>query len=79
MTNNNLEIKNGETIEILLGTSTGFLVQNLSEGDIGFKLKNSDEDVIGGILESKKTVKLAADTLFWSLNKANGMLYILRD
>lgn len=78
MTNSNIEIKGGEVLEIALNGSSSFIIQNLSDSDVWFKLKDSPPEVTGGIIEPKKPVKLAADTLVWTNGKANALLYILR-
>lgn len=78
MSNSNPMIKGNEELDILLNGSTGLIIQNLSDSEIGFKLKGSGEDVSGGLLLPKKAMKFESDIVVWTLNKSNALLYVLR-
>ena len=77
MSNNNLNIPGGSTVDILLETSTSFMAQNTSDFKIGFKLKASADDVSGGELGPGEVMKFAESITVWTLNKANASPDIL--
>ena len=68
--------------DILLGTSTSFIVQNLSEfRDVYFKIKDSAVDN-GGKIKPNQTFRFASDitvTLDSADNNVKSSLYIMRD
>lgn len=75
MTDLNIEVNNTHK-DILLGTSNSFIVQNLSNTVVKFKLKNSASS--GGIIPVYGTFAFASDIEVWNPS-ASSLLYILRD
>lgn len=75
MTDSNITIDSTPQ-DILLEDSTQFIVQNLSNNIIRFKLKDSDSE--GGIIPVYGTFAFAYDITVWSPTSSS-LLYIIRD
>ena len=75
MTDLNIDVDNTPQ-NILLGDSNSFIVQNLSNNIIRFKLKDSDSE--GGIIPVYGTFSFAYDITVWSPTSSS-LLYIIRD
>lgn len=67
--------------DILLGTSSSFVVQNLSNCTVRFKVKGSSVGN-GGILPPRESFSFACDITVWTKvasDTASSLLYVIRD
>ena len=67
--------------DILLGTSSSFIVQNVSSNDLRFKVKGSSVEY-GGILSPRESFSFACDITVWagiSSNTLSSLVYVIRD
>ena len=82
MTDSNVVLTGTTPQNILLGTSTGFIIQNLSEyRDVYFKIKDSGV-ISGGKIKPNEAFSFAADitvVLDSADDVAKSTLYIIRD
>ena len=67
--------------DILLGTSSSFIVQNVSNNTLRFKVKGSSVNR-GGVLSPNESFSFACDITVWagiSSDTANSLVYVIRD
>ena len=67
--------------DILLGASSSFIVQNVSNNDLRFKVKGSSVEY-GGILSPRESFSFACDITVWagiSSNTLSSLVYVIRD
>jgi len=78
-TNENITLSDSTTQNILLGSSTSFIVQNLSDKRIHYKIK--DSIVTGGIMMPYESYSFNYDITVWqdsSVPTTTSTLFILR-
>lgn len=67
--------------DILLGTSSSFIVQNVSNNTLRFKAKGSSVKH-GGVLSPNESFNFACDITVWagiSPDTASSLIYVIRD
>ena len=81
ITDTNIILIGNKPQNILLGSSSSFIVQNISNNDLRFKVKGSSVEH-GGVLSPRETFSFAHDITVWagiSSDTANSLIYIIRD
>ena len=67
--------------DILLGASSSFIVQNVSNNDLRFKVKGSSVEY-GGVLSPRESFNFACDITIWagiSSDRLSSLVYVIRD
>ena len=75
ITNTNITLVDNAPQDILLGGSSGFIVQNISNCTVRFKVKGSSIEY-GGILSPYESLSFACDITIWT---NNAIVYVIRD
>ena len=75
ITNTNITLVDNAPQDILLGGSSSFIVQNISNCTVRFKVKGSSTDY-GGILSPYESLSFACDITIWT---NNAIVYVIRD
>ena len=81
ITDTNIILEGYMTQDILLGVSSSFIVQNVSNNDLRFKVKGSSVEY-GGILSPRDSFSFACDITVWaniSLDTISSLVYVIRD
>ena len=81
ITDTNIILTGNKQQDILLGASSSFIVQNVSNNDLRFKVKGSSVEH-GGVLSPNESFSFAYDITVWaniSLNTISSLIYIIRD
>ena len=81
ITDTNIILVGNKPQNILLGSSSSFIVQNISNNDLRFKVKGSSIEY-GGILSPRESFSFAHDITVWadiSLDTISSLIYIIRD
>ena len=77
----NITLAGNTPQDILLGTSSSLIVQNVSNYTVRFKVKGSSVEH-GGVLLLNESFNFACDITVWagiSSDTANSLIYIIRD
>ena len=75
ITDTNITLVGNTPQDILLGTSSSFIVQNISNCTVRFKVKGSGIKY-GGVLPPYKSLSFACDITIWT---NNAIVYVIRD
>ena len=75
ITDTNITLVGNAPQDILLGDSFSFIVQNISNNDLRFKVKGSSIEY-GGILSPYESLSFACDITIWT---DNAIVYVIRD
>lgn len=75
ITDTNIILIGNKPQDILLGSSSSFIVQNISNNDLRFKVKGSSIEY-GGILSPYESLSFACDITIWT---NNAIVYVIRD
>ena len=75
ITDTNITLVDNVPQDILLGGSSSFIVQNISNCTVRFKVKGSSIDH-GGILSPYESLSFACDITIWT---NNAIVYVIRD
>ena len=81
ITDTNIILIGNKPQNILLGSSSSFIVQNISNNDLRFKVKGSSVEY-GGVLSPRESFSFAYDITVWadiSLDTISSLIYIIRD
>ena len=81
ITDTNIILVGNAPQDILLGTSSSFIVQNISNCTVRFKVKGSSVEH-GGVLSPNESFSFACDITVWtsmSSDTAKSLIYIIRD
>ncbi len=81
ITDTNIILTGNKPQDILLGFSSSFIVQNISNNDLRFKVKGSSVEY-GGVLSPRESFSFANDITVWadiSLDTISSLIYIIRD
>lgn len=81
ITDTNITLVGNTPQDILLGTSSSFIVQNISNNDLRFKVKGSSVQY-GGVLSPRESFSFAHDITVWagiSSDTASSLVYVIRD
>ena len=81
ITDTNIILTGNNPQDILLGFSSSFIVQNISNNDLRFKVKGSSVEY-GGVLSPRESFSFAHDITVWadiSLDTISSLIYIIRD
>ena len=81
ITDTNIILVGNKPQDILLGSSSSFIVQNVSNNDLRFKVKGSSVEH-GGVLSPNESFSFACDITVWaniSLDTISSLIYIIRD
>ena len=81
ITDTNIILTGNKPQDILLGTSSSFIVQNASNNTLRFKVKGSSVKY-GGVLSPNESFNFACDITVWagiSSDTASSLIYIIRD
>ena len=81
ITDTNITLVDNAPQDILLGDSSSFIVQNISNCTVRFKVKGSSIEY-GGILSPYESFNFACDITVWagiSSDTASSLIYIIRD
>ena len=81
ITDTNIILTGNKPQDILLGASSSFIVQNISNNDLRFKVKGSSVEY-GGILSPRESFSFACDITVWasiSSNTLSSLVYVIRD
>ena len=77
----NITLVGNTSQDILLGTSSSFIVQNVSNNTLRFKVKGSSVEY-GGVLSPNESFSFACDITVWagiSSDTASSLVYVIRD
>ena len=75
ITDTNITLVGNAPQDILLGNSSSFIVQNISNCTVRFKVKGSSTEY-GGILSPYESLSFAYDIIIWT---NNAIVYVIRD
>lgn len=75
ITDTNITLVDNAPQDILLGDSSSFIVQNISNCTVRFKVKGSSIEY-GGILSPYESLSFACDITIWA---NNAIVYVIRD
>ena len=75
ITDTNIILIGNKPQNILLGSSSSFIVQNISNCTARFKVKGSSIEY-GGILSPYESLSFACDITIWT---SNAKVYVIRD
>ena len=75
ITDTNIILVGNKPQDILLGASSSFIVQNISNCTVRFKVKGSSIEY-GGILSPYESLSFACDIIIWA---NNAIVYVIRD
>lgn len=75
ITDTNITLVDNIPQDILLGTSSSFIVQNILNSTVRFKVKGSSIEY-GGILSPNESLSFACDITIWS---NDAIVYVIRD
>ena len=75
ITDTNITLVDNAPQDILLGNSSSFIVQNISNCTVRFKVKGSSTGY-GGILSPYESLSFACDITIWT---NNAIVYVIRD
>ena len=75
ITDTNIILIGNKPQNILLGSSSSFIVQNISNCTVRFKVKGSSIEY-GGILSPYESLSFACDITIWT---NNAIVYVIRD
>lgn len=78
ITDTNITIVGNAPQDILLGTSSSFIVQNISNNTVRFKVKGSSVGH-GGVLSPKESFSFACDITVWTVIPEDTLIYVIRD
>ena len=81
ITDTNIILEGYTPQDILLGASSSFIVQNISNNDLRFKIKGSSVEY-GGVLLPRESFSFACDITIWagiSSNTLSSLVYVIRD
>lgn len=81
ITDTNITLVGNVPQDILLGNSSSFIVQNISNNDLRFKVKGSSVQY-GGVLSPRESFSFANDITICadvSLDTISSLIYIIRD
>ena len=76
ITDTNITLVGNVPQDILLGDSSSFIVQNISNCTVRFKVKGSSIKY-GGVLSPYKSLSFACDITIWANNAT--IVYVIRD
>ena len=75
ITDTNITLVGNAPQDILLGSSSSFIVQNISNNDLRFKVKGSSVEH-GGVLSPNESFSFVCDITIWT---NNAIVYVIRD
>ena len=75
ITDTNITLVGNAPQDILLGDSSSFIVQNISNCTVRFKVKGSSIEH-GGILSPYESLSFTCDIIIWA---NNAIVYVIRD
>lgn len=75
ITDTNITLVGNAPQDILLGDSSSFIVQNISNCTVRFKVKGSSIEH-GGVLSPYESLSFACDIIIWA---NNAIVYVIRD
>lgn len=78
ITDTNITLAGSIPQDILLGTSSSFIVQNISNNTVRFKVKGSSVEY-GGVLSPKESFSFACDITVWTVIPIDTLIYVIRD
>ena len=81
ITDTNIILEGYTPQDILLGASSSFIVQNISNSTVRFKVKGSSVEH-GGVLSPNESFSFAHDITVWaniSLDTISSLVYVIRD
>lgn len=81
ITDTNIILIGNKPQDILLGSSSSFIVQNISNNDLRFKVKGSSIQY-GGVLPPRESFSFVCDITVCadiSLDTIDSLIYIIRD
>ena len=81
ITDTNITITGNTPQAILLGTSSSFIVQNISNCTVRFKVKGSSIEY-GGVLSPNESFSFACDITVWTeiqSDTSSSLVYVIRD
>lgn len=81
ITDTNIILIGNKPQDILLGSSSSFIVQNISNNDLRFKVKGSSVQY-GGVLSPRESFSFSYDITVCadiSLDTIDSLIYIIRD
>ena len=81
ITDTNIILVGNKPQDILLGASSSFIVQNISNSTVRFKVKGSSV-AHGGVLSPNENFSFAHDITVWaniSLDTISSLVYVIRD
>ena len=81
ITDTNITLVGNAPQDILLGASSSFIVQNISNSTVRFKVKGSSVEH-GGVLSKNERISYAHDITVWaniSLDTISSLVYVIRD
>ena len=81
ITDTNIILIGNKPQDILLGASSSFIVQNVSNYTVRFKVKGSSIEH-GGVLSPNESFSFSCDITVWtskSSDTAKSLIYIIRD
>ena len=81
ITDTNIILVGNKSQDILLGASSSFIVQNISNSTVRFKVKGSSVEN-GGVLSPNESFSFAHDITVWaniSLDTISSLVYVIRD
>ena len=81
ITDTNIILVGNKPQDILLGASSSFIVQNISNSTVRFKVKGSSVEH-GGVLSPNESFNFACDITVWaaiSSDTASSLVYVIRD
>lgn len=81
ITDTNITLVGNVPQDILLGGSSSFIVQNISNCTVRFKVKGSSVKH-GGVLSPNESFNFACDITVWagiSSDTASSLVYVIRD
>ena len=81
ITDTNITLAGNTPQDILLGASSSFIVQNISNYTVRFKVKGSSVEY-GGVLSSNESFSFACDITVWTeipSDTSSSLIYVIRD
>ena len=77
ITDTNITLVGNTPQDILLGASSSFIVQNISNNTVRFKVKGSSIEY-GGVLSPMQSFSFACDITVWT-EVQSALIYVIRD
>ena len=78
ITDTNIILAGNKPQDILLGASSSFIVQNISNCTVRFKVKGSSIEH-GGVLSPNESFSFACDITVWTVIPIDTLVYVIRD